>query len=241
MKIVTAEEMREIDRLTTEQNDVPSLTLMENAGSAVAEFAQKHFKFRTVCVVCGKGNNGGDGFVAAQKLLESGKQVAVVILARSAEELRGDAARMFQKLLAVPLWVSNEADFAHPLVREALTADLIVDAILGTGFKPPLKGLAAKAIELINSCRGSVVSVDLPSGVDADREKPVEVTELMVHADAIISFTAAKPALVFGNLTDGPIAVAAIGSPEELIAAHSHLNQDAASVERIGRFSYLQR
>ncbi len=68
MKIITAEEMREIDRLTTEQYGVPSLTLMENAGAAVAEFAQKHFQFGSVCVVCGKGNNGGDGFVAARKM-----------------------------------------------------------------------------------------------------------------------------------------------------------------------------
>ena len=68
MKIVTAAEMREIDRLTTEKYGIPSLTLMENAGSAVAEFAQKHFDFNSVCVVCGKGNNGGDGFVAARKL-----------------------------------------------------------------------------------------------------------------------------------------------------------------------------
>src|SRR5262249_2381586 len=109
MKIVTAEEMRAIDHATTEEHGVPSLTLMENAGSAVAEFAQKHFDFRTVCVVCGKGNNGGDGFVAARKLLEAGKQVAVIVLAKSAKELRGDAAAVFKDLSAVPLWVSEEA------------------------------------------------------------------------------------------------------------------------------------
>ncbi len=82
MKIVTAAEMREIDRLTTEKYGIPSLTLMENAGSAVAEFAQKHFDFDSVCVVCGKGNNGGDGFVAARKLHEAGKKVSVIILAK---------------------------------------------------------------------------------------------------------------------------------------------------------------
>jgi hydroxyethylthiazole kinase-like uncharacterized protein yjeF len=72
MKIVTAEEMRAIDGATIEKHGVPSLTLMENAGAAVAEFAQKHFEFATVCAVCGKGNNGGDGFVAARKLHETG-------------------------------------------------------------------------------------------------------------------------------------------------------------------------
>src|SRR5215813_2971267 len=237
MKIVTAEEMRAIDRATAEEHGVPSLTLMENAGSAVAEFAQKHFDFRTVCVVCGKGNNGGDGFVAARKLLEAGKQVAVIILAKSAKELRGDAAAVFKDLGAVPLWVSEEAEFAKPVVREALMAELIVDAILGTGFKPPLKGLAAKAVELINSCRGWAVSVDLPSGVDADREDPLEAGEAVVHADAIISFTAAKPALVFGNLTDGPIAIADIGSPEALIATLSHLQEDVLTSKDFRMFT----
>src|SRR5215470_15634350 len=109
MKIVTAEEMRAIDRATTEEHGVPSLTLMENAGSAVAEFAQKHFDFKSVCVVCGKGNNGGDGFVAARKLKEAGRQVSVIVLAKSGAELRGDAAKMFKKLRLKPLWISDEA------------------------------------------------------------------------------------------------------------------------------------
>ena len=82
MKIVTAEEMRAIDRATTEKYGVPSLTLMENAGTAVAEFAQKHFDFDSVCAVCGKGNNGGDGFVAARKLHEAGKKVSAIVLAK---------------------------------------------------------------------------------------------------------------------------------------------------------------
>ena len=150
MKIVTAAEMREIDRLTTEKYGVPSLTLMENAGSAVADFAQKHFEFNSVCVVCGKGNNGGDGFVAARKLSEAGKEVSVIILANAAGDLRGDAAEMFKKLSIAPLWISQEKDFEKAEVQGALNADLIVDAILGTGFIPPVKGIAAKAISLIN-------------------------------------------------------------------------------------------
>src|SRR6516225_957818 len=124
MKIVTAAEMREIDRLTTEQYGVPSLTLMENAGTAVAEFAQMHFNFNSVCVVCGKGNNGGDGFVAARKLKEAGKKVSVIILAQSAKELRGDAAEMFNKLEIKPLWVAQEKDFAAPPMQDALDAEL---------------------------------------------------------------------------------------------------------------------
>jgi len=94
MKIVTAEEMRAIDRATTERCGVPSLVLMENAGVATAEFAVKNFEFASVCVICGKGNNGGDGFVAARKLHELGKQVFVLVLATSADEFRGDAAEI---------------------------------------------------------------------------------------------------------------------------------------------------
>ena len=153
MKIVTAEEMRAIDRATTEKYGVPSLTLMENAGTAVAEFAQKHFDFDSVCAVCGKGNNGGDGFVAARKLHEAGKKVSVIVLAKGPEELRGDAAEMFKKLPVPALWVADEKDFSKPEVEQALKSDLILDAILGTGFKPPLKGIAEKAIIRINKAQ----------------------------------------------------------------------------------------
>src|SRR5215831_15868437 len=150
MKIVTAAEMREIDRLTTERYGVPSLTLMENAGTAVAEFALKHFDFTSVCVVCGKGNNGGDGFVAARKLKEAGKQVFVLVLAKSAEDLRGDAAEMFKKLSVAPVWVGEEADFGKDGVKKVIGAELIVDAILGTGFKQRIQGVPAKAVGVIN-------------------------------------------------------------------------------------------
>lgn len=226
MKIVTAAEIREIDRLTTEKYGVPSLTLMENAGTAVAEFAQKHFDFDTVCVVCGKGNNGGDGFVAARKLHEARKQVCVIILAKSAEELRGDAAEMFKKLPVKPLWVSEEEQFSNAEVQQALKAGLMVDAILGTGFKPPIKGIANKAVELINKADGWSVSIDIPSGMDADSTEPYESDSVFVRADGVISFTAPKPALVFANATDGPIAIAGIGSPQRLISSVSTLREE---------------
>jgi ADP-dependent NAD(P)H-hydrate dehydratase / NAD(P)H-hydrate epimerase len=226
MKIVTAEEMRAIDRATVEKHGVPSLTLMEDAGCAVAEFAQKHFEFATVCAVCGKGNNGGDGFVAARKLHETGRRVSVIVLAQGPEELRGDAAEMFKKLPVPALFVPEEKYLGVPKAEQMLKSDLVLDAILGTGFKPPLKGIAEKAIIRINKAPGWVVSVDLPSGIDADLEQPLEPGSVFVHSDGIISFTAAKPALVFGNLTEGPIAVAAIGSPEKVISEHSHLLEE---------------
>src|SRR6202795_320273 len=98
MKIVTAAEMREIDRIPTERFGVPSLTLMENAGTAVAEFVISRYpSAERIGVICGKGNNGGDGFVAARKLKAAGREVRVVLLAEPSE-LRGDAAEMFRKL-----------------------------------------------------------------------------------------------------------------------------------------------
>jgi hydroxyethylthiazole kinase-like uncharacterized protein yjeF len=231
MKIVTAEEMRAIDRATTEKYGVPSLTLMENAGAAVADFAQKHFEFNSVCVVCGKGNNGGDGFVAARKLHEAGKRVSVLVLADSPEALRGDAAEMFKQLLIPALWISDEEDFSKPEIEQALEADLIVDAILGTGFKPPLKGLAEKAISLINDSQSSVVAIDLPSGTDADWHAVSRHKSLFVHADGILSFTTPKPALVYAELTEGPIAIAPIGSPANIVVANAELNQDAFTAQ----------
>jgi hydroxyethylthiazole kinase-like uncharacterized protein yjeF len=225
MKIVTAEEMRAIDRATTEKYGIPSLTLMENAGAAVAEFARKHFDFESVCAVCGKGNNGGDGFVAARKLHEAGKKVSVIVLAKGPDDLHGDAAEMFKKLPLQPIFISQEKFLGVPKVEEMLKSDLIVDAILGTGFKPPLKGIAEKAIDLINQTESPVVSVDLPSGIDADSHSASR-HEKFVHADGIISFTAPKLALVYAELSEGPIAIAPIGSPVNLVVANAQLNQD---------------
>lgn len=107
MKIVTAAEMREIDRITSERFGVPSLTLMENAGTAVTEFVLERYpQARRIGVICGKGNNGGDGFVAARKLREAGREVLVVLLADPAE-LRGDAAAMFARMGRAPLAVQS--------------------------------------------------------------------------------------------------------------------------------------
>jgi hydroxyethylthiazole kinase-like uncharacterized protein yjeF len=231
MKIVTAEEMRAIDRATTEKYGVPSLTLMENAGAAVAEFAQKHFEFDSVCVVCGKGNNGGDGFVAARKLHEAGKSVSVIVLAADPKDLRGDAAEMFKKLLIPALWVAEEKDFSKPEIQQAFKSDLLVDAILGTGFKPPLKDLAEKAISLINDCQSPVVAIDLPSGIDADLHSVSRHKALFVHTDGIVSFTTPKSALVYAELTEGPIAIAPIGSPANIVVANAELNQDAFTAQ----------
>lgn len=224
MRIVTAAEMRAIDLATTEKYGVPSLALMENAGAATADFALRHFNFESVCVVCGKGNNGGDGFVAARRLQNAGKKVSVVVLAEGPKALKGDAAAMFRKLRVKPLWVAQEKNLEKAPIQRALKADLIVDAILGTGYKPPMRGLAQRAVEVINGLASPVLAVDLPSGIDSD--DPVSAGEFHAHADAIVTFTAPKPVHVFGELTEGPVAVAPIGSPNEAISANSHLGED---------------
>ncbi len=277
MKIVTSSEMREIDRLTSERFSVPSLTLMENAGTAVAEFALESYpSAKSFGVICGKGNNGGDGFVAARKLHEAGMAVRVLLLG-DPKELKGDAAENFRKLAsashpsktakggATSMSGETTSVRAHPefppfrkdrekgganstlLSHPSKTAkggapsalqlyeglgasgselvfecDVLIDAILGTGFRPPVSGAYAQAIAKINAADNPVIAVDIPSGADADVVG--EQTGAVARANAIVTFTAPRPAHVFGNLTDGPTIIAPIGSPEEAIQSSSQLN-----------------
>src|ERR1041384_1432893 len=172
MKIVTAAEMRQIDRATTERSGVASTTLMENAGTAVAEFALGRWpEARKVVVICGRGNNGGDGFVVARKLSQAGKQVVVALLGRPSD-LKGDAAETFAQLPVDALEITSEAELREAVDDGLLSADLIVDAILGTGVRPPVTGLYAEAITAINLAKAPVVAVDVPSGADSDALGP---------------------------------------------------------------------
>jgi ADP-dependent NAD(P)H-hydrate dehydratase / NAD(P)H-hydrate epimerase len=222
VKIVSAEEMRAIDRATSERFGVPSLTLMENAGAAVAQFVlERYSSVRRITVFCGKGNNGGDGFVAARRLHEVGKKVRIILLG-SPDDLRGDAAVMFGKLPEIFIAARSSEELKGEHVQFALEADLYLDAILGTGFKPPVTGLYAGAIELMNASSVPVVAVDVPSGADADAL--TAQTGTIARADAIVTFTAPRPAHVFGELTKGTTVVAAIGSPDEAIVSNLQLN-----------------
>ncbi len=218
MKIVSAEEMRSIDRATSERFGVSSLTLMENAGTAVAEHVLRQYGFaQRIAVICGKGNNGGDGFVASRHLHERGKAVRVIFLADPAD-LRGDAAAMYAKLPVTASVVHT----LEELKTTVVPADLYVDAILGTGFKPPVKGLYAEVIEFLNQSHVPVVAVDIPSGADADAM--VAQQEIVARANSVVTFTAPRPAHVFSSLTDGSTDVAPIGSPDEAIVSSLQLN-----------------
>jgi hydroxyethylthiazole kinase-like uncharacterized protein yjeF len=245
MKIVSTSEMREIDRRTSKDFGVPSHTLMENAGSTVARFILAEYpQTKNIAVICGKGNNGGDGFVVARRLMEANCKVGTLLLC-DPKELRGDAAVAFHNLLeaikslkparqAAPYVAVHAADLEEKEATEILGADLLVDAILGTGFRPPLQPLYAAAIEKINSLTAPVVAVDIPSGADADampsstdgasHNSPGTSAIRQARADAIVTFTAPRPAHVFGDLTGGPIVIADIGSPARAITSKLGLN-----------------
>ena len=224
MKIVSAQEMRNIDQVTSARFGVPSLTLMENAGAAVTEHVLAEYSAaQRIVVFCGKGNNGGDGFVASRLLHQKGKTVEVILLCDPAE-LKGDAARMFGKLGMPAITVRSSEELKSERVQAALDGDLYLDAILGTGFKPPVDGLYADAIAILNDRHVRVVAVDIPSGADADADQLHSQRGIVARADSIVSFTAPRPAHVFTPLTKGATVVTDIGSPAEAIVSSQYLN-----------------
>ncbi|MES2391257.1 MAG: NAD(P)H-hydrate epimerase, partial [Acidobacteriota bacterium] len=221
MTILTAEEMAAADRRSVEAG-VSVRVLMENAGTAVSRFCLRRFAGDgLVVVVCGKGNNGGDGMVAARVLSEHGRRVRVALLG-SAAEMKGDAAAACAGVRAVAAIEFVEIVDEVGLKAALEGADLVVDAVVGTGFKPPLRGLAAVARELLRESAAKVVAVDLPSGWDADSVKMEE--EGAFRADAVVTFVAPKMAHVFGHLTAGtmgPVVVAGIGEPESAVVSET--------------------
>jgi hydroxyethylthiazole kinase-like uncharacterized protein yjeF len=214
VKILTAAEMREVDRLTIERG-VPGLILMENAGSRVVEFLRESFaplSSHRVVVICGKGNNGGDGFVVARQLFTRKLCACLTVLELfDPATLTGDAAAN-RRMLDV---------CGCPVVRElpagANLGTIVVDAVLGTGLSGPAKGASLDAIRMINTRfpLAKKVAVDIPSGLPSDETKP---TGDFVRADFTITFTAAKRSQclspVYVNV--GKLVVAPIGSPPEL-------------------------
>jgi NAD(P)H-hydrate epimerase len=223
MNVLTAAEMQDCDRITTESFAVPSIGLMRAAATALAEFARQRFaQARRVTVLCGRGNNGGDGMMAARLLAHAGLEVTTVLLG-APDSLRGDAAEAWKELTSPACGMVHVVRSAEDLTQldHVLQTDLLVDAVVGTGFKPPLKGLALVALEWVRGRAGAVpvLSVDLPSGWGAD-EKTAKAEGPVFAADAVVTFTAPKPAHVFGHLTrrwDQPVVVAPIGSPAEAV------------------------
>lgn len=228
MRILSAAEMQTCDRVTTERYGVASIDLMRAAAASVAAFAREKFpRARRVTVLCGRGNNGGDGMMAARLLVAEGLEVTTLLLG-APNKLAGDAAEAWLELAGPPQGQIHIVNTPEDLARhqDALKTDLIVDAVVGTGFKPPLKGLALAALEWAKGSLAPVLAVDLPSGWPADAASAT-VGGAVFAADALITFTAPKPAHVFGQLTrrwDQPVVVAPIGSPEAAIVSNQNLD-----------------
>jgi len=231
MKALTASEMREVDRLTTERYGTSQALLMEHAGKAVAEsvlhavLQRFETPVRNLVVLCGKGNNGGDGFVAARHLKTELRQVTAILLG-SADEMRGDAAANLQRWRREGgscVFLTDDAawDSAARLIH---TADVVLDAMLGTGLRGAATGFVAKTIEFLNAFSRNatgaspalIVAVDTPSGLPSDggqAEGPV------LRAHLTVTFTAPKVGQLLAAASDccGTLLVRAIGSPSTLL------------------------
>jgi len=220
MDVLTAAEMRKCDERTVEREGISWQALMEAAGSRVAEFVVQQFPAaQHILVLCGKGNNGGDGLVAARHLEAGGKHVRLILLSPF-EQLSEDARVMFEKLPQAlkksSMLLATEEDLDRAPFEDCFhETELFLDAILGTGFHPPLRGIAAALKNKLANYPAPVVSVDLPTGWDAD-STAMSAPDAF-RSDAVITFTAPKLAHVFGALTRGPVAVAQIGSPADLV------------------------
>jgi hydroxyethylthiazole kinase-like uncharacterized protein yjeF len=228
MKALTAAEMREVDRLTTGRDGIPSLQLMENAGKAVFDYLRTSLGDSAAghaAILCGKGNNGGDGFVVARLLQEAGLRPTVYLFAEP-ETVRGDAAENLLRLKKSGAEIRIIPDLSRweSARLEAAKSRVILDALLGTGLKGKVEGLYASVIRDINKISRdatsihpeAILAVDTPSGLPSDGESsqgPV------LQAHATVTFTAPK----LGQLVSidapscGRLRVRAIGSPPELI------------------------
>jgi hydroxyethylthiazole kinase-like uncharacterized protein yjeF len=249
--VISSAQMRDIDRLTTEQHGIPSLQLMENAASATARFMFEAFSGevtgKTVLAVCGKGNNGGDGAAVARLLAIAGARVDVLLIGKLSDT-KGDARVNFERLRAWKDEISSREDRAtsatsagsinlfecdsekewKQLLATVLKAphDVTIDALFGTGLTRPVEGIYRDVVlYLIGLHTGRdiqaqpwslVVSIDIPSGLNADYEQLIGET---VQADTTVTMTAPKRANVIPPAADynGKLIVAYIGSPPELV------------------------
>jgi len=212
--------MREADRRTIEEVGIPSLVLMENAGRQVVaamEAIYSDLADRHVAVLCGRGNNGGDGFVVARTLAQRGVSVSVFLIGQ-VSDVRGDARVNLDILGRLGLTVVEVADGqAWELhVSEVRDSTLIVDAIFGTGLNAPVSGLIESVITDINASSIPVVSIDLPSGLSADSSDPIGES---IDAGTTVTLAAPKLPLVLmpAEMRAGDIVIADIGIPVDVI------------------------
>lgn len=213
MKVATAEQMREFDRRASEDFGVPSIVLMENAGRLVSEAvceALGDLNGKRVTIVAGRGNNGGDGFVAARYLRDAGAHVAVFLLGKP-EDVGGDARANLDILLDSGIAVRSITSAEE--ITTLPYSDAIVDAIFGTGLRGEVTALPADVIRAINAARKPVVAVDIPSGLDADTGAVLGVS---IEADCTVTFALPKIGLLTypGAACVGKLVVGDIGIPK---------------------------
>ncbi|MDH7481506.1 MAG: NAD(P)H-hydrate dehydratase [Armatimonadota bacterium] len=216
MKVATAKQMHDFDRRAAEEFGIPSIVLMENAGRHVFESAcgiLGRVIGKLVIVVAGSGNNGGDGFVAARHLRDAGAQVIVLLLAHP-EKIKGDAKTNFEILRNTGADIRQISE-ASAVVSLLAQADLIIDAIFGTGIKGEVTGVPREIIKAINDSGRPVIAVDIPSGVDADTGR---VLGVCVKADVTVTFALPKLGIVIypGAEYAGRLVVGDIGIPKQL-------------------------
>ena len=221
MNIVTGTQMQALDRRTITEAQVPSLVLMERAGSGVAAFLEDQFsplRGKTATILCGKGNNGGDGLVLARLLRQHHAKVTVLLLAPIGD-LSRDAAIMYRRWLRVA-GKSSTKEFRSSEQAGAMLAssDFIVDALLGTGLSTEVTGVYRDAIRLMNSANRPLIAVDMPSGIHADNGALLGEA---VRATATITFGLPKLGLYIGAGIDhtGTIHVVDIGIPPAYVEA----------------------
>jgi hydroxyethylthiazole kinase-like uncharacterized protein yjeF len=222
MRVLNASQMREADRRTIEEIGVPSVVLMENAGRQVVAALETHYAELAdwhVALLCGRGNNGGDGFVVARVLQQRGIDISVFVIGALAD-VRGDARVNLEILGRLGVDVVEIADGQQWELHssEIERADLIVDALFGTGLKSPLEGMLETVVDDLNAMASPVVSVDLPSGLSSD------TCELIGHAvEASLTVTLAAPKLPLvlppARANAGEVVVADIGIPAEVLEA----------------------
>jgi NAD(P)H-hydrate epimerase len=214
--------MRDADRRTIEEIGLPSLVLMENAGRqtvAAMEAMYADLAERQVAVLCGRGNNGGDGFVVARTLAQRGVSVSVFLVGRVAD-VRGDARTNLEILGRLGHTVVEIADSQAWELHFSEVSDctLIVDAIFGTGLNAPVSGLIESVVADVNASGIPVVAIDLPSGLSADSHEPIGPS---IEASLTVTLAAPKLPLVLppADLRAGDIVIADIGIPAEVIDA----------------------
>ncbi len=223
--IVSAKEMRWCDETTIRKFGIPGLLLMENAGRGIAEIAQRcvgSLEDKNILIFCGKGNNGGDGFVAARHLLNAGARITTVLLA-SPRKLTGDALANFISLSLLQRSKSNSLvlkPYSRTLLPRLPKPTLIIDAMFGTGFTGTVSQPYASVIKWINSLGVPVLSVDIPSGVDGTTGA---VENLAVRASYTATFGLKKTGLLCNQGQDqtGDVFVLDIGIPRNVSVSKS--------------------